>query len=127
MKMDMKELERLLKQQEELNNKIAELQSQKRDEGIAEIKRIMGELGITASMLGFYDVTPVAPSRQKPERTFKGRRVFGPAEPKYRNPATGETWSGRGRQPRWMEGERDAYLIKTPDTVPSEPVPNEQA
>lgn len=24
------------------------------------------------------------------------------ALPKYRNPATGETWAGRGQQPRWM-------------------------
>jgi DNA-binding protein H-NS len=26
------------------------------------------------------------------------------AEAKYRNPKTGETWSGRGRPPRWIEG-----------------------
>jgi DNA-binding protein H-NS len=24
------------------------------------------------------------------------------AAPKYRNPATGETWAGRGKQPRWL-------------------------
>ena len=23
--------------------------------------------------------------------------------PKYRNPATGETWAGRGKRPRWMQ------------------------
>ncbi|MEQ6310504.1 MAG: H-NS family nucleoid-associated regulatory protein [Pseudomonadales bacterium] len=23
---------------------------------------------------------------------------------RYRNPKTGETWSGRGRPPRWIEG-----------------------
>ncbi|ATF34196.1 MULTISPECIES: H-NS histone family protein [Burkholderia] len=26
----------------------------------------------------------------------------GPLPPKYRNPMTGETWSGRGRVPKWM-------------------------
>lgn len=35
---------------------------------------------------------------------------------KYRNPATGETWSGRGRAPRWLAEEmakgrsKDAFL-----------------
>jgi DNA-binding protein H-NS len=44
----------------------------------------------------------------------KGKRVA----PKYRNPKTGETWSGRGRPARWIaEAEqrgqsRDRFLIK---------------
>jgi DNA-binding protein H-NS len=25
-----------------------------------------------------------------------------PAKAKYRNPATGDTWSGRGKRPRWF-------------------------
>lgn len=29
----------------------------------------------------------------------KGRRK---AQPKYRNPVTGETWAGRGMQPTWL-------------------------
>lgn len=38
--------------------------------------------------------------------------------PKYRDPATGQTWSGRGRTPRWItaaeaQGQhRDNFLIK---------------
>lgn len=37
---------------------------------------------------------------------------------KYKNPATGETWSGRGRAPKWLADEmakgksKDAFLIK---------------
>jgi len=37
---------------------------------------------------------------------------------KYRNPATGESWSGRGRAPRWLAEEmakgrsKDEFLIK---------------
>jgi DNA-binding protein H-NS len=30
--------------------------------------------------------------------TLKGRKVA----PKYRDPATGETWAGRGARPRWL-------------------------
>ena len=33
--------------------------------------------------------------------------------PKYRNPATGETWTGRGKPPKWIQGQsRDSFLIK---------------
>jgi len=37
---------------------------------------------------------------------------------KYRNPATGESWSGRGRAPKWLAEEqakgrsRDVFLVK---------------
>ncbi|WDD90241.1 H-NS histone family protein (plasmid) [Burkholderia sp. FERM BP-3421] len=32
--------------------------------------------------------------------------------PKYRNPATGQTWVGRGRAPNWMAGRpREIFLV----------------
>lgn len=46
------------------------------------------------------------------------RKTLGPAPAKYRNPATGQTWTGRGKAPRWLtEAEaqgksRDEFLIK---------------
>ncbi|HEU0159498.1 MAG TPA: H-NS histone family protein [Hyphomicrobiaceae bacterium] len=46
----------------------------------------------------------------------KGRRRKGPAAVKYRDPKTGDTWSGRGRMARWLAakvsaGEKaDKYL-----------------
>jgi DNA-binding protein H-NS len=30
------------------------------------------------------------------------RRKSKPVKPKYRNPADGSTWSGRGKRPRWF-------------------------
>jgi DNA-binding protein H-NS len=32
----------------------------------------------------------------------KPRRKYPQVLPKYRNPQTSETWSGRGKQPRWL-------------------------
>jgi DNA-binding protein H-NS len=32
----------------------------------------------------------------------KTRRKYPRVLPKYRNPLTSETWSGRGKQPRWL-------------------------
>jgi DNA-binding protein H-NS len=50
---------------------------------------------------------------------FGGRRDgrrdhrYGPVSAKYRNPDTGETWTGRGRPPRWISGKHyDPFLIK---------------
>ncbi|WP_415861401.1 H-NS family nucleoid-associated regulatory protein [Burkholderia ubonensis] len=32
--------------------------------------------------------------------------------PKYRDPTTGRTWSGRGRQPAWLGNDPAAFLIQ---------------
>ncbi|WP_439896093.1 H-NS family nucleoid-associated regulatory protein [Burkholderia ubonensis] len=46
----------------------------------------------------------------------KTRRVRrrAPAQAKYRDPASGAVWSGRGRAPRWIAGQdRENFLIHT--------------
>jgi DNA-binding protein H-NS len=42
-----------------------------------------------------------------------GNYVRGPQEPKYRDPKTGATWSGRGPAPAWLASAKDraAFLI----------------
>ncbi|MBR8256809.1 H-NS histone family protein [Burkholderia ambifaria] len=53
-------------------------------------------------------------SRSAARRPFEfARRDVRPAEPKYQNPKTGETWSGRGRAPLWIRDakNRDRFLI----------------
>jgi len=50
----------------------------------------------------------------------KPRRAYPEVLPRYRNPATSETWSGRGKKPRWMAAalaaghEMDEFLITDP-------------
>jgi DNA-binding protein H-NS len=57
------------------------------------------------------------PRRKTKTRKTKNRRTRKVA-PKYRNPKTGETWSGRGRPARWLvaaekEGrKRNEFLVK---------------
>ncbi|MBY8610624.1 H-NS histone family protein [Burkholderia arboris] len=43
-----------------------------------------------------------------PEDVFSGRRKH---FTKYYNPATGQTWSGRGREPLWIRG-KDRKLFE---------------
>ncbi len=39
----------------------------------------------------------------------------GKVAPKYRDPATGATWTGRGKAPRWLDGKnREDYRISSP-------------
>lgn len=60
-----------------------------------------------------FDVDEIVGSAKT--KSLKGRKVA----PKYRNPKNPEeTWSGRGRQPKWLAAELDrgrplsAFLIK---------------
>jgi DNA-binding protein H-NS len=41
-------------------------------------------------------------SAQSYNANGKARRKYPRVLPKYRNPQTSETWSGRGKQPRWL-------------------------
>lgn len=80
----------------ELQDQIAALQKQAEEARkqemaavVAEIKAKMAEYGITVEDLG-------TAARSRARR----RAVSGVA--KYRNPATGEQWTGKGRKPAWM-------------------------
>ena len=66
---------------------------------IAHIKEQIAEYGITAEELGFAG-----------KRTRKAQS--GGLPPKYRDPKTGKTWSGRGRAPAWIGKRRDRFLIQ---------------
>ena len=61
---------------------------------IAEIKAKMAEYGITAADLG------------SAGRSSRAKGVTVAA--KYRNLATGETWTGRGKMPRWLQAQVSA-------------------
>ena len=53
---------------------------------------------------------PDAMSAQQGEKL---RRKYPRVLPKYRNPKTGETWSGRGRTPAWLaDKNKDRFLIE---------------
>jgi DNA-binding protein H-NS len=41
----------------------------------------------------------------------KGNYPRGPQPAKYRDPESGAEWSGRGKAPAWIVGDKDAFLI----------------
>jgi DNA-binding protein H-NS len=81
----------------------AQLQAQataERAELIRGINETMHAHGITLADLGARDkpVTRLAKGEPKPS-ALAGKKVA----PKYRDQETGETWSGRGLQPKWLK------------------------
>ena len=83
-------LHELIAQKEALEREIDRTRQQDRTEAIAKVRALMDEYGLTAADLA-------AKGGPKP-RAGKGTKLAA----KYRDAATGETWSGRGLQPKWL-------------------------
>ena len=60
-----------------------------------ELEKRLAALGGSAAVL-------VDSGAAKLSSTGKPRRKYPRVLPKYRNPQTSETWSGRGKRPRWL-------------------------
>ncbi|WP_322074804.1 H-NS histone family protein [Burkholderia cepacia] len=71
------------------------------DSIITAIREQIAEYGITPDQL-FGRRSAAAPSERAP------------VAPKYRDPKSGATWSGRGKAPQWIAGakNRDRFLIQ---------------
>jgi DNA-binding protein H-NS len=79
----------LLAQKAALEQQIAEAQRAERAGAVAKVRALMSEHGLTLADLS-----------SKPSTSKKtGTKVA----PKYRDVATGNTWSGRGLQPKWLK------------------------
>jgi DNA-binding protein H-NS len=85
----MANLSELLAQKAALEKQIAQTQREDRERAIAQVKTLMAEYGLTAADL----------KARAGKKTGGGNKVAA----KYRNAATGDTWSGRGLQPRWLK------------------------
>ena len=81
-------LEDLIAQKAELDNAIAEIRRAERTQVIAQITALMAEHGLK-------------PSDLLPPRHANGSAAR-KAPVKFRDEGTGDVWSGRGPQPRWL-------------------------
>ena len=84
-------LQELMAQKEALEKEIESTQKHHRSEAIAKVRSLMSEYGLTAA-----DVSGKSSSKPSAAKNTK-------VAVKYRNAATGETWSGRGLQPKWLK------------------------
>lgn len=99
----MANLQQLLEQKAAIEKQIAEARQNEIKDAVARARAIIDQFGLTAEDL-------FGGKRSARKATGGGG---GKVAPKYRDPATGATWTGRGRTPKWMDGKnRDAFLIK---------------
>ena len=80
----------LLKQREELEKQIQDARKRELTEAVSKVRGLIEEYGLSSE-----DVFP--PTRGA--RSSAGSKVA----PKYKNPETGETWTGRGKAPKWIQ------------------------
>lgn len=108
-----KQIEKLEAQARRLEEAAAE----KKKQAVAQVLALMKKLGVGADDLG-----PARPRRRRAAKgaakgAAKKRGAKKPVAPKFRNGKTGETWSGRGRTPRWLAAleaqgkSRDDYRV----------------
>ena len=89
----------LLEQRELLEQKINEARKTELTEAVAKVRSLVAEYNLTAD-----DVFPPI----KAARSAAG----GKDAPKYRHPETGQTWTGRGKAPKWIQDEdREKFAI----------------
>ncbi|WP_280516163.1 H-NS histone family protein [Aromatoleum bremense] len=93
----------ILAQIEALKQQAEEMRQAEIADVIADIRQKITDYNLSAADLGFG-----APARA--EKPAAGKR--GTVKAKYRNPATGTSWSGRGVMPKWLKAELDAGKAK---------------
>lgn len=87
----MASLKELIAQKEALEQEIERTRTQDRADAISKVRALMDEYGLSVA-----DLSTRGPAKT---RGGKGNKVAA----KYRNKATGDTWSGRGLQPKWLK------------------------
>lgn len=91
----MSEYKNLLAQRAALEAQIAQAQAEAKAKAVTEARALIQEHGLTSA-----DVFPQG----------KAKGSVGVA--KYRDPASGATWTGRGKPPTWILGkDRNSMLI----------------
>lgn len=90
----------LLKQREALEQQISEARRRELSDAVAQVRSLVAEYGLTAQ--------DVFPATRAARASGTGAKVA----PKYRDPVTGQTWTGRGKAPKWIQNEnREKFAI----------------
>ena len=89
----------LLAQREALEQAIAQARQNEISAAVAKVRELAAEFGLTAQ--------DVFPGRSGKSVSTK---AVSKVAAKYRDPATGQTWTGRGKAPKWIEGKDRAQF-----------------
>jgi DNA-binding protein H-NS len=94
----MNDYQSLLKQREALDLQIEQARKNAIANAVQQCKALISEHGLSAAdLFGSAKASKAAKSK---------------VAPKYRDPATNATWTGRGKPPLWIQGkDREAFAI----------------
>ena len=106
-----KSYQNLMGQISKLQEQAAAVRKKEMSGVVAGIHKQMAEYGLTAEDLGFSAGRGAGKGSGK--AASKASTRAGVGVPKYQDPNTGATWTGRGKPPNWIAGvaNRDEYLI----------------
>jgi DNA-binding protein H-NS len=91
----------LLQKREALEQEIAQARQNEISSAVTKVRELVAEYGLT--------VQDIFPGRTAKTASVKS---VSKVAAKYRDPATGQTWTGRGKAPKWIEGQdRTPFLI----------------
>jgi len=97
----------LVAEKEALEAKLAEVRASEVASVIQRIQGLMADYGLT--------VDDIATKRRRGRPAGSGKDTSAKTKaslpPKYMDPKTGATWSGRGRAPAWLGKNRNRFLI----------------
>ncbi|MGC5885700.1 H-NS family nucleoid-associated regulatory protein [Ralstonia pseudosolanacearum] len=89
----------LLAQKEKLEQQLEAVRLKELEQVVSQVKQIIADYGLTAEDIGLASKGKV-----------KARRTT--VAPKYQDPKSGATWTGRGRAPAWIAGKNyERFLI----------------
>lgn len=95
----------LLAQKEALEAQLAEARANEVSGAIEQIRTLMDQYGLSPE-----DIQGKR-RRGRPAGSGAAKAAKEPLPPKYLDPKTGKTWSGRGRAPAWLGKNPNRFLI----------------
>lgn len=95
----------------ELRQQLAELEEQAALARANEAADVLADIKAKVAEFGFSEEDIFG---RRPGRRRAGAPAGHHVAPKYQDPSTGATWTGRGRAPRWIVDakNRDRFLIR---------------
>jgi DNA-binding protein H-NS len=89
----------LLAQKAEIEKKISDAQREEKASAISQVRTLMAQYGLTVA-----DLAARGPASGRVSAPKTGPKVAA----KYRDTATGNTWTGRGLKPNWLKAALDS-------------------
>jgi DNA-binding protein H-NS len=97
----MSTLQELVAQRDALDKQIAQTRQHELESVISQVRALIAEYGLRRQDI-------FAADSSEPKSSKRRAKVAA----KYRDPNSGQTWTGRGRSPKWLEGkDKSQFLI----------------